>query len=79
MNVNQNTNTSRNQNTAILATLKRGERLTSLEALDRFGCFRLPARIYDLRGQGYDIEDRTVATQSGKRVKEYWLKREGSA
>jgi hypothetical protein len=46
MNVNQNTNTSRNQNAAILATLKRGERLTSLEALDRFGCFRLPARIY---------------------------------
>ena len=39
----------------ILDALKRGEALTPLDALDRFGCFRLGARIWDLKRAGHLI------------------------
>lgn len=38
----------------ILNHLKR-EPITPLDALQHYGCFRLGARIYDLRKDGYDI------------------------
>jgi hypothetical protein len=57
----------------ILAYLQAGNRLTALEALDAFGCFRLAARIHELRNQGWQIEERTVETRGGKRVAEYSL------
>ena len=43
------------QSEAILNHLKAGKTLTPLEALDRFGCFRLAARIIELRRDGYNI------------------------
>ena len=55
----------------ILAHLRAGNRLTALEALESFGCFRLAARIHELRREGWQIEERTVETRSGKRVAEY--------
>ena len=55
----------------ILAHLRAGNRLTALEALDAFGCFRLAARIHELRRDGWQIEERTVETRGGKRVAEY--------
>ena len=36
-----------------LQTHKRG--ITPIDALNKFGCFRLSARIADLRGLGWDI------------------------
>ena len=57
----------------ILAHLRAGNRLTALEALDAFGCFRLAARIHELRREGWQIEERTVETRGGKRVAEYSL------
>ena len=57
----------------ILAHLRAGHRLTALEALERFGCFRLAARVHELRREGWAIEERTVETRGGKRVAEYWL------
>jgi hypothetical protein len=39
----------------ILIYLKTGKSLTPLEALKKFGCFRLAARISDLRSQGHTI------------------------
>lgn len=36
-----------------LQTHKRG--LTPIDALEKFGCFRLSARIADLKEMGYDI------------------------
>jgi hypothetical protein len=57
----------------ILEHLRAGNRLTALEALDAFGCFRLAARIHELRRDGWQIEERTVETRGGKRVAEYWL------
>lgn len=46
MNNNPNTQTSASQSVQIKAALLRGETLTPLDALRRFGCFRLGARIW---------------------------------
>lgn len=43
---------------AILAHLKRHGSITPLEALNRYGCMRLGARIYDLKRAGNPIEKR---------------------
>jgi hypothetical protein len=55
----------------ILAHLRAGTRLTALDALESFGCFRLAARIHELRRDGWGIQERTVETRGGKRVAEY--------
>lgn len=43
------------QSEAILAHLKQGHTLTPIDALNLFGCFRLAARIIELRRLGYNI------------------------
>ena len=56
----------------ISASLQNGERLTPLSALERFGCFRLGARIHDLRTAGINIKANRV--QDGKKwFAEYYL------
>lgn len=54
----------------IFAWLAAGETITPLEALEKFGCLRLGARIYDLRQLGYNIETKHV-TQNGKTFAQY--------
>ena len=49
------TETTISQCADILRALKQGRTLTAMEALSEFGCFRLAARIHDLRGDGYAI------------------------
>src|SRR5687768_10388654 len=44
------------QTDQILKHLKNGGTLTPLEALDKFGCFRLGARIFDLKQEGHAIQ-----------------------
>ena len=46
------------QNQAVLRLLKKkkSKGITAIDALEQIGCFRLAARIYDLRMQGYPIE-----------------------
>lgn len=44
----------------ILEWLNAGNSLTPLEALDKFGCNRLGARIYDLKDRGHVITSRLV-------------------
>lgn len=61
------------QREAILDALEHGETLTPLDALKRFGCFRLGARIWDLKQAGHQIEMRLIETASGKRVAEYFI------
>ena len=51
--------------------LGRGK-ITPLEALHNFGCFRLASRINDLRKEGHDIKT-TMVEQNGKRFAEYSL------
>jgi hypothetical protein len=57
----------------ILAYLREGHRITALEALELFQCFRLAARVHELRREGWNIIERTVETASGKRIAEYSL------
>lgn len=58
------------QNAAILAHLEAGKPITPLQALERFNCLRLSARIYDLRCAGYPIESRRI-TRNGKSFAQY--------
>jgi len=62
------------QSIEILGHLKAGNRLTSLEAVRKFGTLRLAARIFDLRGKGHRIESAMV-DRKGKIVAEYYLRR----
>jgi len=50
--------------------LSSGKSLTAIEALTKFGCFRLAARISDLRRDGINIATDTV-TQKGKTFARY--------
>ena len=47
-----------------------GNTITPIQALNMFGCFRLGARIWELRELGYDIETNHV-TRNGKTFAEY--------
>ena len=57
----------------ILAALQSGARITHLDAIHRFGCSRLAARISDIRKLGHDVKTRMVATSAGAHIAEYWL------
>jgi hypothetical protein len=46
--------------------------ITAAKALQLCGCFRLAARVYELRNQGYAIKSRLI-TVGSKRVAEYYL------
>jgi len=63
---------SYSQNSRILSYLQRGKSLTPLDALNKFGCFRLGARIYDLKEQGHTILS-TMTWVGKKRVARYSL------
>jgi len=65
------------QNQQILEYLEIGNKITPLEALMQFNCFRLSARIFNLRQQGHKIitHNKTV---DGKTFAEYSLQKEQS-
>ena len=63
---------SQTQNEQILDYLKSGKSITPLEALEKFGCFRLSARIFNLREDGYNIITKNI-TNDGKTFAEYHL------
>lgn len=50
--------------------LQAGNTITPLEALHRFGCMRLGARILDLKREGMTIHSRLIC-HNGKRFAEY--------
>ena len=60
------------QNDRILDWLQKGKTLTPLEALNRFDCFRLAARINDLRAEGYPIHSEIVRYKDSRYAR-YWL------
>jgi hypothetical protein len=59
---------------SILLHLRTGASLTPLEALERWGCARLAARIDDLRHAGHDIET-TMVRRGRKAWAQYTLRR----
>lgn len=60
------------QNLKILEAMKKGARITPMDALRRFGCFRLSARIADLRMAWHKIFSHMVE-RNGKHVAEYYM------
>lgn len=65
-------NTTESQKKRILRYLLNGNSLTPLDALNLFGCFRLGARIWELRNEGYPVKMRLVE-HNGKRFAEYYF------
>ena len=63
---------NKTQNQEILEYLQTGNTITPIDALNKFGCFRLGARIYDLKRQGYDIKTIPVKA-NGKHFAKYEL------
>lgn len=61
------------QTTAILSHLRKSP-ITPLQALKKYGCLRLAARISNLRDKGYKIET-VMVDQGDKRFAKYSLKR----
>ena len=62
----------KSQSEKILRAFERGEVLTPMKALKRFGCFRLAARVFDLRRDGHDIRCQLLE-RAGKKVGHYYL------
>lgn len=64
------------QETAILEYLKKGNALTPMDALERFNCFRLGARIWDLKREGYDIRTETVKNGRKQYARYFMVRKE---
>jgi hypothetical protein len=62
------------QNKQIADYLNKGKKLTPIDALNKFGCFRLAARIADLRNEGMNIVTRTIKLENKKQVAQYSIK-----
>lgn len=76
MNTNEefiNEESAATQCNRILAHLKKGLTITSLEALQMFGCMRLASRISDLRKRGENIVVDRVKLANGKSVAQYHI------
>jgi hypothetical protein len=66
------------QNKRIRKYLESGKSLTPLEALYLFNCFRLGARVHNLKSEGMNIESEMIEITSDgktKRVAKYSLVR----
>ena len=75
-NINDNLQTSESQNKQILAYMRNGGRITSLEALRMFCCMRLASRINDLRKRYPEIiikTERVLIPDNNKRVAQYYI------
>jgi hypothetical protein len=60
------------QRKRILAALQKGEKLTQLDMLYRFGAGQSGTRIFELRQQGHNIETRMIR-KGRKRFAEYYM------
>lgn len=67
------------QEDVILRFMKEGHRITAIEALQRFRCFRLASRISALKKSGHDIRREMVRVGGGKKVASYWIERRQAA
>lgn len=67
-------NSSPTQCEALLDYLRRNPSgITPLEALRELGIGRLAARVYELRKDGFNIQDELVRLENGKHVSRYRL------
>lgn len=61
------------QNQKIANYLNKGKSLTPIQALNKFNCFRLAARISDLRNDGMLIKTKIITVKKGVNVASYSL------
>ena len=67
--------TTMSQKEQILRHLKGGGEIDPMRALKAYGCFRLGARIYELKEDGYNIISRLVHDRlTGKRYAVYSMR-----
>jgi hypothetical protein len=66
------------QKDQIFNHLKRHGHITPLEALNLYGCFRLAARVNDLRDEGHAIETDMIE-RNGKKLARYRYHSKGIA
>ncbi len=59
------------QTTQIQKHLEKGKSITPIQALNKYGCFRLAARIADLRNQGLNIKTTTIKLKNNKQIASY--------
>jgi len=57
---------------AIRAHLLKGKSITPIEALNKHGCFRLAAIIFNIRAEGFTVETEIVH-RNGKKWASYTL------
>ena len=62
----------------IISAYTGNDSIEAFEALELYGCFRLAARIKDLRDEGHDIHTERVEVATGKRIAEYTLIKEAT-
>ncbi len=62
------------QRKRILAALRKGEKLTQLDMLYRFGAGQSGTRIFELRKEGHHIETKMIR-KGRKRFAEYYMPR----
>lgn len=62
----------KSQNDKVLNHLRKHGSITTLQALSRYGCFRLAARISNLREAGNHIKT-VMVTKAGKTFAKYTL------
>lgn len=60
------------QTAQIQAHLDQGKSITAIEALDLYKCFRLAARISDLKDKNYPVAKQMIQLENGKYVAEYF-------
>lgn len=51
--------------------LEKGKSITAIQALEKYGCFRLAARIADLRNDGLNIKTTIVKTKNNASIASY--------
>ena len=75
MNVNDNTQSSESQEKQIFSYMMDGNRITSLEALQLFGCMRLASRISDIRRNHPEVNIKVerIETATKKKVAQYYV------
>ena len=59
------------QEQMVLSHLRTGLSISPLEALDKYGCFRLASVIFNLRAAGYEIQTLDGASSRNGRTKHY--------
>lgn len=64
------------QEVQILAHLKSGRSITAIDALNEYRCFRLAARIKNLRDAGHNIITTRETVSDNKKIARYTLLQE---